>query len=168
MTVALVAVALTVTLGPSSARSLPTRTYGPEGGQFRASFAAPPTSSEGVLVEEGDSLLKMHPLAIAYIASLGGNTREEIDVALYPHVPGATEVKRYLSWLGTPGVTLGTRHGLPAEGFDVACHEGDSPLTCPGQIADEWIVDGRVVYELHATQVAETEVRRFFSSFQPH
>ena len=166
--VALLAVVLTVALAPFAAHALPVRSYGPPAGRFQASFAASPTTSEGLIVEEGEWLLKMQPSALAYQAALGGNAYEEVDVAVYPHAPSAKELRRYLNWLRTPSITTrGTWHGLVEQGFDVACHEGDSPIPCPGRQATEVIVDGRVVYELSFSQVSETEVRRFYAAFKP-
>jgi hypothetical protein len=109
----------------------------------------------------------MKPHASGYVAALGGNAYEEVDVAIYPHTPSPADVTKYLGWNAEPGGELRRWHGLPGAYEDQACHEGDSMITCPGQIADLWIVEGRIVYELRATHVSQAEVERFFGSFSP-
>jgi hypothetical protein len=109
----------------------------------------------------------MTPKAFGYVAKLGTNAYEEVDLAIYPRIPSAANVTRYLGWNAKPGGELRRWHGLPGAYENQECHEGDSPMTCPGQIADLWIVKGRVVHELRATQVSQAEVDRFFDSFSP-
>jgi len=153
----------------TSASSLPLGTFGPVGGRFVVSFGAAtkPIDAGYTLVTEGDWKLQMRPKAIGYVAALGGNAYEEVDVAIYPHVPGPGNVVKYLEWNAKPGGELRRWHGLPGAYEDQACREGDSPITCPGQIAVLWIVRGRVVFELYAARVGQIEVDRFFGSFRP-
>jgi hypothetical protein len=115
-------------------------------------------------VQEGDFLLKMTPSTAGYLARIGTNSYEEVEVAVYAHTPTSEELRRYLSW--QTNFQTEPWHKLPSVGFDLPCREGDSPLRCPGQIARQIIVAGQVVYELVAMHVSEFEVRRFFASFR--
>jgi hypothetical protein len=153
----------------SAASPLLPHSYGPLGGRFVVSFGAPTKNldSSYTLVTEGDWKFRMKPHASGYEAALGGNAYEEVDIAIYPRTPSARDVTRYLEWNVKPGGELRRWHGLPSAYENHECREGDSPILCPGRVADLWIVNGRVVYELSATQVSQAEVARFFGSFRP-
>jgi hypothetical protein len=144
--------------------------YGPFGGRFTVSFAAPTNriTRDLSLATEGDWKLQMKSDATGgYVADLGASAYEQVSVAVYPRTPSAADVTRYLEWNSAPGGELRRWRGLPGAYEDQACREGDSPIRCPGRVADLWIVKGPVVYELRATQVSQAEVARFFGSFRP-
>jgi hypothetical protein len=155
-----------IVLRETSSGPLPETAYGPPNGRFDISFASQPVKRGATYVDLmiGRSYFKMTPVASDYFANLGagGDAFEEVQVAVFPHAP--KQLKKFWWYFGYHAKEW---HGLPAVGFDNACREGDSPITCTGRNAAAVIADGRVFYELSASRVSESEVQRFMSSLHP-
>ena len=158
-----------IVLHETSSGPLPETAYGPPGGRFDVSFASQPLQRGAGYVDLmiGQRYFKMTAAADDYVAKLGdgGDTYEEAQVAVFKRAPTSKELKRLFRWY--TGYHAERWHGLPAVGFDNACREGDSPISCPGRHAAEVIADGQVFCELSASQVSESEVHRFMNSLRP-
>jgi hypothetical protein len=141
--------------------------YGPANARFVVSFRSNPETRYLAAVQGSNSDLgNMTNQFSLYVATLGSQEYESISTDVYPRLL----TKENIDWFIHDylfGYRAESWHGLPGAEMDVACRVGDTYQSCPGRIAYRVIISGRVIYELDAQRVGESEVQRFFGSFSP-
>jgi hypothetical protein len=141
--------------------------YGPANARFVVSFRANPETRYLAAVQGPNSDLgNMTNQFSLYVATLGPQEYESVSTDVYPRLL----TKENINWFIHDylfGYHAESWHGLPGAEMNVACRVGDSYQSCPGRIAHRVIISGRVIYELDALHVSESEVQRFFASFSP-